>query len=182
MLKLAAVLVAAFLLGGPTVPAPVSFTFGVNPIVDCFGKYGSGVRISDNEIITAAHVIGSSCQVEGVPAQVVYVDDKLDFAVLRGEFNPGLRATISCDGFRPGQRYLALGHPNRTPVIEILTATNQTADDDARILNGSAYPGMSGGGNYRESDGALVGLTVRRDARGFRGVASVDLRDTYICK
>lgn len=185
MLKLAAVLVAAFSLGGaggPTIPAPVSFTFAVNPLVACMGQFGSGVRIDDDTVITARHVVTRGCSVEGVPAEIAFVDPVHDFAVLKGDFRPGLRATISCDGFKPGQQYLALGYPNRTPVIEMLTATTQRGGKDkARILKGFGYPGMSGGGNYRLADGAVVGLTIRRDARGFAGVASVDLADTYLC-
>lgn len=180
--KLLAGLSLAFLLGAApdkTIPTPFPYTFSVVPLVGCLNGSGSGVRVSDDIVITAKHVSDNlQCRIGFVPLAVVHEGPK-DFAALRGELPNGFRATVNCDGIETGKTYFAVGYAfGEEQVMQPLLGTNQY-DEGYRRMRGRVFPGMSGG-PVVNSDGAVVAITVR-----YHKMADwawvYELKDTYLC-
>lgn len=163
------------------------------PGEDNWGR-GTGVVISQTTIMTAAHVLtGTTCidEANGVTVTPFYEDELHDIAFARleqGEFTRWFR--LSCDGFRGGRDYSAIGYQFGRDLVETrLTATFGFTTDDShnddgrssphlRVLEGDIYKGMSGGPIVDE-DGVVVGINTATDHNGFG--FSRELRDTILC-
>lgn len=178
-----------------TLPSPFTGTFDVIPRITCItadGRRasGSGVRISDDLVITAHHVVQDklgvrSCAINNQPAKLIYAEPGRDVAIIQIHLGIGFRAPISCEGFKPGQRYIAAGYPGsaKEGVFETLIATNQKIDKEGEyLLNGKIYPGMSGGATLNADTGELVGINVAANKDGRPWAWAVPLTETYLCR
>lgn len=158
---------------------------------------GTAVVISENTLMTAAHVVvGTTCFDEATGARVstFYRDDLHDIAFASIEGGTYTRwFKLSCEGYRGGREYSAIGYQFGRDLVETrLTATfaftsdtSTTNQDDGqvraphlRLLEGDIYKGMSGGPIVDE-DGVVVGLNTATDHNGVG--FSRELRDTILC-
>lgn len=152
---------------------------------------GSGVRIDSDLVLTALHVIGSpTCTVGGVltppePATLVFADGTLDYAVLRVASHRASRIEINCDGFKPGETYMAFGYPygSQFAALHLIgTAAKVGFAGPFRglsILRGTVYHGVSGGAVV-DSEGRVTGI-VNAMPEGEPQAWSRALKDTYLC-
>ena len=166
-----------------TAPSPFRGSFEVVPKVECGMSRGSGVRISDDIVITAAHVATNGlCGIDGIPMALAYRPLGLDFVALRGALGPGYRAIVSCEGILPGERYQAFGYAlGGKPNVEPLLGTNQRGPDKTAMLRGKVYRGMSGGAVFNEGTGAVVAITVMLHKEADWAYV-VPLSETYLCE
>ena len=165
-----------------SMPSPFRASFETVPMVECANSRGSGVRISDDIVITATHVINDSapCGVEGRPAAIAFNQPDVDFTALRVGLGQGFRAIVSCDGIKAGQSYLALGYAfGGAANVEPLVGTNRTFNDGSVQMRGRVYRGMSGGGVFT-GEGQLVAITVRLNTEADWAYV-VPLTSTYLC-
>jgi hypothetical protein len=190
--KCLAVAAAPFLLSAaePTIPmltydrvAPSPFrgSFEVVPLVKCTDSLGSAVRISDDVVISAAHVTdGEDCEIDGEPMQVVYTALGVDFTAARVKMAEGYVAIVSCEGIIPGERYYAFGHAlGGKPNVEPLIGTNKKYENGGTSLRGRVFPGMSGG-MVANAEGAFVAITIQYNDTVDESVV-VSLKDTKLC-
>ena len=154
---------------------------------------GAGVVIQPGVVATCAHlfdelpapikrivVVPDNGSPERDATLELAVDTSLDLAYLRTP-NLQLAAAASADAApRIGEEVFFIGHPFslKSMVLGVGTVASDeiTQADDKytrrlRLLNGSANKGNSGGGVFRRSDGALVGLIQIKT-----GAVSSDLR------
>lgn len=182
--KLLALIGAPLLLSNaPTVePSPFRYNFITAPKIECATSRGTGVRISVDTVITAAHVISGRgpCGVDGTAMEMTHQANGIDFAAMKGDLGGGLYATVSCEGIRAGERYLAMGYPfGETPNVEILVGTTRRHSGARVNMLGRVYPGMSGGPVIND-DGAVVAITVQYNPQA-NASNVVELRGTYLC-
>lgn len=165
-----------------TVPSPFRGSFEVIPKIMCAKGAGSGVRISDDVVITAAHVASiGGCSIDGITATTVYTQAGRDFAAMRVPLGLGYRATYSCEGIIAGERYQAFGYAQGGKAnVEPLLGTNQRYKDGSVMLRGKVYKGMSGGGVFN-SEGAVVAITVMTH-READWAFVLELKGTYLCQ
>jgi hypothetical protein len=165
-----------------TVPSPFRGSFEVVPQIMCAKGSGSGVRISDDVIITAAHVATlGGCSIDGQPAALAYQQPGRDFAAMTAPLGAGYRATYSCEGIKAGERYMAFGYANGgKPNVEPLLGTNYNAGNGAVMLRGKVYHGMSGGAVFN-SEGAFVAITVMTHKEADWAYV-VPLTESYLCQ
>ena len=164
-------------------PSPFRGSFEVVPQIECVASRGSGVRISDDIVITAAHVVVNKgpCGIDGKPTEIVYVDPKQDFAALRVNMGQGFRAIVSCEGIIAGERYYAYGYAfGGKANVEPLIGTNFKHKDGTAKLRGRVYKGMSGG-EVTNGEGAFVAITVMLNLE-VDWAYVVPLSDTYLCQ
>jgi hypothetical protein len=168
-----------------TMPSPYGASFDPVPQIQCFGprgeSLGSGVRIRDDLIITAAHVNSDkACHAYGVELHNMRFEPGQDIAFLGGTFRNGFRQIVSCEGIKEGQRYLALGYADGgSPDVEVLIGTGDKKGT-LTLMRGHVYHGMSGGA-VLNADGALVAIINAMNAEG-RPIAYVTpVSQTYLC-
>jgi len=180
-LLLAAVLAPVSPAANLAIPSPFSASFHYVPRVDCGKTRGSAVRISDDVLITATHVIdGGPCSAFGKPLTIAYKDPNLDFAAVTAPLGYGYRAIISCDGIQEGRRYIAMGYPDgEYAAFEPLVGTGDYTSGYA-ILKGRIFHGMSGGAVADEM-GAIVAINNAMPKNGKPLVFVTALKDTYLC-
>jgi hypothetical protein len=146
-------------------------------IILCGGeRAGTAFWIAPTRIMTAAHVTrGAACQIGGVPVELVREDGDNDVAELRSaEAHPFLR--VSCDGFRAGQLYRAIGYVGgeyRANMPWIPTGFRDPSGQNEFI--GQAEPGMSGGPVIGRG-GDVAGVVNQRWPARSRA-----LKDTFVC-
>lgn len=165
-----------------TIPSPFRGSFEVVPKIECQLARGSGVRISDDVVITARHVVEAHapCGIEGIPAEVAYHEPGKDFTALKVPLGFGYRATYSCEGVHAGQQYLAFGYANGgKPNVEPLLGTNQTSDG-LTMLIGKVYKGMSGGA-VETPEGAVVAI-INMTHKEADWAYVLPLSATYLCR
>jgi hypothetical protein len=165
-----------------TVPSPFRGSFEVVPQIMCGNGSGSGVRISDDVIITAAHVASKGgCSIDGHPATIAFNQPHRDFTAMTARLGNGYRATYSCEGIKPGERYQAFGYAlGGKPNVEPLLGTNFKHRDGTVMLRGKVYPGMSGGAVFN-SEGAFVAITVMTH-READWAYVIPLTESYLCQ
>lgn len=166
-----------------TLPSPFGASFAVVPRIDCETVRGSGVRLSDNLVITAAHVSnkGEKCSAFGAPMRQIRVESNRDVAFLEGDMGEGFRAIYSCAGIREGERYLVMGYPfGQSPDVEMMTGTSKRMNGGYVLMKGRTYHGVSGGGVFEESTGALVAV-VNALAKDVNYTWVTPLSETYLC-
>lgn len=169
-----------------SIPSPYGASFDTVPQLICNndgkGTLGSGVRIGDDLIVTAAHV-GSrtTCRAYGALLNNTRFEPGQDVVFVTGAFRTGYRAIVSCEGIREGERYLALGYADGgSPDVETLIGTRDT-DGHLTIMRGHVYHGMSGGAILNQQ-GAVVAIinAMQREGKPFAFVTP--LTQTYLCK
>jgi hypothetical protein len=166
--------------------------------VQCYnaktGKGGIGTAwvISENTLVTAAHVTNDVCfDIDTQqPVMVKQVDWHNDFAILTmdtGKLPEYI--TYSCEGFRTGHHYTPVGWADGYNLKQTqVTAQKWKNDKDSyvddmravglRWLTGKVYHGMSGGPVFDEW-GVAVGINSATD--NGETAFSRDLRDTVLC-
>lgn len=133
--------------------------------------HGSGVHIGDGFIVTAAHVVGQSKDVQiksknGVmrKADVLWINTAYDIALLRTS-SAGLgTAHLSCGSGKAGDPITAYGNPLG---IEFVAAYGKIAGEprasgpwkSVYVTDVTTVMGQSGGPVFG-ADGDLIGITV----------------------
>jgi hypothetical protein len=143
---------------------------------------GSAFRIG-KLLLSVKHVTDyPDCYINGKKITVAYTDPKLDFSIIADSEGPFLK--VDCDGFKPGRKYLAVGHArglDQLTTVE-LEGTGQTTNGYA-ILKGISVviPGQSGGSIIDAETGKAVGMVNAYDmAHGLS--YSIPLSETTICQ
>lgn len=178
-----------------SVNTPYLTNLDLIPVIDCGGNYGTGAWISDDQIITAHHVVTGkkACTVRGKPVQIIYSNRADDFAVVRLASGHQQRLPYSCGGFVAGETYLAIGHTRSKQDFALthLTATNEVINTkdgktgqpfpSVRVLRGIVRKGMSGG-PIINMQGQIVGtVNAQEENLSKQVVYARDLKDTYLC-
>ena len=144
-------------------------------LVDCPRSLGTAVKVSDNEYVTAYHVVDTpGCTIDGqeVVVERVYADK--DIATIRGPSYRG-QVEISCKGYKPGKEYMAKGFGLGT-YMEVPWMASSHTQRGFHVFYGEAIPGMSGG-PLLDKKGRIRGIVnMRWPAR------SASLEDTHLCK
>jgi hypothetical protein len=181
-LSLSPAIPQAGMINDITLPSPFRASFEVVPFVACSTGTGSGVRISDDIVVTATHVASlAPCSVDGHQMAVVHNEQGIDFSAMQGRLGIGYRATVSCEGIVAGERYMALGYANGGKAnMEPLLGTNQRGPNHTAMVRGRVYHGMSGGA-VMTSDGAVVAITVMMHKQTDWAYV-VPLSETYLCR
>jgi TPR repeat protein/S1-C subfamily serine protease len=138
------------------------------------GVYGSGVVVSDTEIVTNEHVINGCSRVRiqplGIQVKVVAKDARNDLALLRAE-SVGLTPARLRSGrnIRLGDDIVAIGYPLKgvlssgavvtTGIVNAMSGVND--DTSAFQISATVQPGSSGGPIFDRS-GNLVGIVRAR--------------------
>lgn len=190
MRKLVAYTAALMALASPTIalsealPSPFLINLGDIDLIECTTKRGTGVRIDEDLLLTAAHVVSEdTCSVRGAPVELIYFNGDKDVAVVRTKgLNPS-RMTYTCSGFKRGETYFAVGWAGGTDlVVNRVRATglNRQSGDfkGLAVLRGLTFHGMSGGAVVNQ-DGELVGLVNAGNSSGLS--LSRPLTDLYLC-
>lgn len=173
-----------------TLPDPYRGSFEAVPQIECTQgrgtgvRSGTGVRISDDIVITAAHVVHGNglCSIDGKPAEPIYDEPGRDFSALRVKLGHGYRANVSCEGIIAGERYYAYGYAHGgKPNVEPLIGTNYKNKKSGAVrLIGRVFPGMSGG-KVANRDGAFVAITVMFNT-DVDWAYVIPLTETYLCR
>ncbi len=138
------------------------------------GIYGSGVVVSDSEIVTNEHVINNCARVRiqplGVQVKVVAKDARNDLALLRAD-SVGLPPARLRAGrnIHLGDDIVAIGYPLKgvlssgavvtTGIVNAMSGLND--DTSAFQISATVQPGSSGGPIFDRS-GNLVGIVRAR--------------------
>lgn len=165
-------------------------------LVQVPGGWGSGVRISDTEVLTARHVmdgadmasvrtiLGSSwiasASYDGGPS--------LDYAVLRvSPEAPGLVSPVDCREPVPGEPVTHIGNPGATRFGVQFGAISQIdvyPDDGSQEVEMvmTVNPGSSGGPVF-DADGELIGIVTAslNTPDGKSGAFSMMLPTSVLC-
>lgn len=152
--------------------------------VTCANKRGTAFMVGKNSVLSVAHVTtAEGCTLKGESFTVLWQGSG-DFSALRAPQLGEGGFKISCEGFKRGQHYRALGYAKGLPVIRAIDviATGQSNRDGLAIMFGDeAYiPGMSGGPVISDA-GEVVG-TVNAYYVGTNYSLSRSLADTPMCE
>jgi hypothetical protein len=170
-----------------TVVSPYGASFEAVPQLLCVsgphGSAGSGVRINENTILTAAHVpSGKTCLAWGTKLTNTRFEPGQDVAFVTSDsLKGGLRMVVSCEGIKEGQRYLAMGYADGGAAdVETLIGTSDRSGE-LTVMRGHVYHGMSGGAVLNEA-GAVVAVVNAMQAQGMPLAFVTPLTQTYLCK
>jgi V8-like Glu-specific endopeptidase len=187
LLALAAVLLNASVL--PDDPIQTNPAKSVHMITCPVDKdsyvVGTGSYVDAHTVITAAHVAADrTCFVEGERALLVYVNKKLDIAVLWTPAEGEGRIPISCRKPRDGEAFHVYGYPNAEPLqkrVFLGTGKFVPADEEfpgMAIFDGASTPGQSGSA-ILDSHNRIIGVLNAGNDVSMLGRL---LRNTYLCK
>lgn len=127
------------------------------------GSYtvGSGFRIHENLVITAAHVTGTlgSCKVDGYPADVVYTDYNTDVSII---FVPNILPgpPLGISSTNRLEKCYAVGYTYTPDDVVLLVSVGNVmhASREYTLHNAGIQSGMSGG-PVLNGHGDVIGLT-----------------------
>ena len=195
MLRLILLLLSVVVLAGPAMPRH-SIEDNIYRIYCFDGSMGTAVRVNKNMLLTANHVIKTDnyCVAESPHNQgISFVvplmhDPKNDNAILYIE-NEKETPKISCDGYKTGEIYRAIGWADgiRLEMIYVVATeefvkeqTRNLGLQGTRILQGYLYHGMSGGGIFNSED-ELVGIVSATRPKEDNLSSSREIKDTVVC-
>lgn len=192
MLKRILAVFAALLAFAPamaTEPTPYLIDNNVVPKIVCGQWMGTGVFVGNGLIATARHVVnsGAQCMVDSAPVRIVGDVPGRDFALVKMQGNPPLRALINCGGIREGHHYLATGYAedaDRTVTQRLVGSSARSHEpgfEGLVIFRGSVTQGMSGGPIIDEDDGSLVGIINANTSDGITQALGFPLSETPLC-
>lgn len=133
--------------------------------------HGSGTHIGNGYILTAAHVVRDSDDVEiltdvgkKTKATVLWANQAYDVALVRDE---GMKAQVSplaCKALTEGAPVTLIGNPADVEFVKVQASIAGKARPYARwknvtVVSGPVVPGMSGGGVF-DRGGNLRGIVV----------------------
>lgn len=134
-------------------------------------SHGSGFHVGDGFVFTAAHVVKGVAEVEVEAAngakdraEVLWVNEKRDAALLKTKTLRTRTAALSCTVPAPGEMVEARGNPNN---LSFVSTCGQVAGKPLAVepwstvvpVSITIVPGQSGGPLYN-SNGEVVGMTV----------------------
>jgi serine protease Do len=133
--------------------------------------HGSGTHIGNGYILTAAHVIRDSDDVEiltdtgrKTKASVLWVNKAYDVALLRDESMRAKVSPLACRAIPEGAPVTLIGNPADVEFVQVQASIAGKARPYSRwgsvvVVSGAIVPGMSGGGMFDRS-GNLRGIVV----------------------
>lgn len=151
---------------------------------------GSGFPISENEIVTAAHVVAGARTAEvraggqTIDADVIRVDRERDIALLRVKVDtdPFVAMALAEEPPTPGDEIYAIGYPlgdSQASVSRgIVSAVRDEPNGTHLQTDAAVNPGVSGGPAVG-GDGAVLGMVVSKldEAEGIGlAIAADELR------
>jgi len=153
----------------------------------CDEGRGTAFQINGNTALSVDHVSRmTDCRINGIPAFVIENDRVGDFSVIRFRFNRPGGLRLSCEAFRHGETYSAIGYAHGERRQRVLNVVHwsplpkvpfrgwQTLSSPVRFI-----PGMSGGPVF-SMRGEVVG-TVNAYSPIFPLSFSRSLSDTSLC-
>lgn len=144
-------------------------------LVDCPTSIGTAYKVSDDEYVTALHVVDTpGCRIDGQLLTVERVYEDKDMATVRGPSYRG-QIEISCKGYKPGKEYTAKGF-GLGMYMEVPWMASSLSQRGFHVFYGEAVPGMSGGPLIDRKGRAHGVVNMRWPAR------SASLEDTHLCK
>jgi hypothetical protein len=169
--------------------AETPFTHPFVKQVRCDKVRGSAFKVGANKYLTVNHVSeNTGCKIEGNPIFVTYKDPKGDFSILSVyDPEPG-GIEISCEGFKDGGVYNAIGFARGAPQsVSIMLRATSMINLPSLLRGWSMFmgveyviPGMSGGAILDEQ-GRAVGM-VNAYFAPFGLSWSRSLKDTALCQ
>ena len=150
---------------------------------NCGVAYGSAIAISKRRLLTAAHVVEGAERVvitlyntedyhKDLVAKVLYVDDKVDLALLETFEDLPLSATVGlgkANNLKLHENVVVLGAPGgespRFSTFGEFTSRDSRELDGTWMMSAPLAHGMSGGGVFT-LDGYLIGISVSGDRSG----------------
>jgi hypothetical protein len=153
----------------------------------CSEGRGTAFQINSNTALSVNHVSKlTDCKINGIPVQIVEADPDDDFSVLRYQFSRPGGVRLSCEGFKHGQAYFAIGFARGAPRQRVLSVRywapigNLPFTSLFTIYSPTPFiPGMSGGPVFSER-GDVVG-TVNAYSPLFPLSFSLPLSETSLC-
>lgn len=156
--------------------------------VRCDKVLGSAFKVAPNKYLSVNHVTENpGCKIDGKPAFVTYNDPHGDFSIISiYDPEPG-GIEISCEGFKDGGLYNAIGFARGAPQsVAILLRATKMPNLPSLLRGWSMFmgveyviPGMSGG-VILDEQGRAVGL-VNAYFAPFGLSWSRSLKDTALC-
>lgn len=156
--------------------------------IEAGGALGTGVRLKNGVILTAAHVVDGEKHIQvmgsgdkttkivkgiktiaGLDLALLYLETPAPVSVpvknskkLKKKQEKEVVAPVDLiAGITMGQPVYTLGFPSGQPLRSVEgTAVFQSGDGNTLLEGSSFYPGMSGGPNY-DGKGRLVGITTK---------------------
>lgn len=174
----------------PTTSAFIADLETVVRVVCSAGATGTGFYVGDGFVITANHVVAGSqsCTIGGELALIGYMDEVNDVAVLITE-NKKLKNTYTCDPYRRGELYYAVGWANGEQFIfKAMVGSGENIKKidlppllGTAVLFGEFFEGMSGGPVF-DSRGAVVGVVNGVSRIDSNVSMSREMKDTRFCQ
>lgn len=133
--------------------------------------HGSGTHIGGGYFITAAHVIGDSLEAKlkgndgrQVKAEVLWVNDARDIALLKADGAGFEHDTLSCEPEPVGSHIYARGNPLSMEFVSMWGRIAGVSREvgpwrKAYVADITILPGMSGGPVYNQA-GEVVGVSI----------------------
>lgn len=138
--------------------------------IEALGGIGSGVKIGEDKILTAAHVVYGKADIyvineagEKVDGWISFIDRERDIAVVTAKIK-GKIADVSCKEKQIGTRYETIGNPLGFKFVHSWgriagTPRQHYIWKSVYVADGAAIFGNSGGGAFSTS-GHLIGVVV----------------------
>lgn len=181
MLRTALLLVVPALLSATVNERPeIALHYPQVHQVRCEKARGSAFRISEEEMVSVAHVtMNKGCKIGG-QAFTSAVPKGQDFAIIAAPTRKFGGLKVNCDGFKPGEWYYVAGYAHGyewQTVVRLFATMNK--DFGMRVLRGEPIKGMSGA-PIMNTAGEAVGTLNAKHL--FMPLAySVELKDTPVC-